>query len=560
MADIRLKYIGSLERYSELPVTGKQQVWLRNSSSAVPSADAVSLLATGLFEQCQTGLLTARQDLVTGAGVGEADAASAAALAASGFGGPLANGYRAVQFAGFDSSALTTYAQLIAYVDANIGTISGVSKTDRGLCSDGVNRIYEYRAGSGPFNVLITCGAHGPELAGIWAMVRWFAEFANPTDPTFHALRKMITVSWVPSANPSSFRGGRKNSNDVDLNRNYPFYWSRYTPPDADNNKGSAAFSEPETTAIKAIIDARGVDALIDCHNYEAGYSTYEILTAPGSIYTRTNRQQWLTAVQLFNAVYGANSWGFGTPGLPLVESGNLADANPTLCNWFTHYVKNTLNKPHGSCVLLECSRDMHGGTLTNMPAAGVTKYAGFITTWILTWLQSLNAAPVLPSYGWQLRRFNNVPGTSITAGGTLIDTAADTPVTWDESDPGVSVPRNYVDCPITCKGWLDVIWEGTIENLSAATGRFQVGITLDGGAVSNRSTESVTTPAATGDRTNFVCSARIPVTTVDAAYVPRIQATINKMTGASHDLKRSRITVRFLANDPRVNNQTPYF
>lgn len=488
------------------------------------------------------------------------NAVDAAALAASGFGGPLANGYRAVQFAGVDSSALTTYAQLIAYIDANIGTIAGVSKTDRGLCSDGVNRLYEYRSGTGPWKVLIPCGAHGPELAGTWAMIRWFAEFANPTDPTFHALRKMITVSWVPSVNPGSFRGGRKSPNDVDLNRNYPFYWSRYTPPNTDNNKGSDAFSEPETQAIKTIIDERGVDALIDCHNYEAGYSTYEILTAPGSLYTRTNRQQWVTAVQLFNAIYGANSWGFGTSGLPLVESGNLTDANPTLCNWFTHYVKNTLNKPHGSAVLLECSRDMHGGTLTNMPAAGVTKYAGFITTWLLTWLQTLSAPPVLPVYAWQLRRFTNEPGKSISSGGTLLDAVTDTPMTFDESDPGVSVPRNYVDCPITCKGWLDVTVEGTIENLSAATGRYQIGITLDGGAVANRTTESVTTPAGNGDRTNFSCSARIPISTVDASYVPRVQATVNKLAGAAHDLKRSRITVVFVPNDPRVNNQTPYF
>lgn len=492
---------------------------------------------------------------------GSLSAATAAALASSGFGGPLTSGYTAISLTGVDSSALGIYAHLISHIDSTIGLLAGVTKTDRGLCSDGINRLYEYRSGTGPWQVLIPCGAHGPELAGTWAMLRWFKEFASPTTPVFAALRKLITVSWVPSVNPGSFRGTRVSPNLVDLNRNYPFYWSRYSPPDADNAKGSSAFSEPETQAIKAIIDGRGIDALIDCHNYEAGYSTYEILTAPGSLYTRTNRQQWMTAVKLFNAVYGANSWGFGTPGLPLIESGNLADANPTLCNWFTHYAKNTLNKPAGSAVLLECSRDMDGGTLTNMPASAVTKYGGFITTWLLTWLDSLYAHPVLPSYAWQMRRVNENTATSVTAGGTLIDTAADTPITWDESDPGVpGLPRNYVDCPITCKGWLDVTVEGTIENLSAATGRFQIGITLDGGVVSNRTTESVTTPAGNGDRTNFSCSARIAISTVDASYVPRIQATVNKQTGASHALKRCRIIVRFVANDPRVNNQTPYF
>lgn len=70
MADIRLKYIGADERYSEIAVTGKQQVWLRNSSSAVPSADAVLLLETGLFEQCKTGSIETNQNIYTGDPVG----------------------------------------------------------------------------------------------------------------------------------------------------------------------------------------------------------------------------------------------------------------------------------------------------------------------------------------------------------------------------------------------------------------------------------------------------------------------------------------------------------
>lgn len=149
----------------------------------------------------------------------------------------------------------------------------------------------------------------------------------------------------------------------------------------------------------------------------------------------------------------------------------------------------------------------------------------------------------------------------SITAGGTLVDTAADTPMTWDESDPGVgNLPRNYIECPVTCKGWLDVTVEGTLECLSAAIGRYSVGIILDGGSVTNRSTESVTTSAATGERAPFACSARFYISTVDATYVPKIQATINKAAGASHNLKRSRMTVRFTPHDAEVNNYTPFF
>lgn len=89
MADIRLKYIGTEERYSEVAITGKQQLWLRNSSSAVPSADAALLLATGKFEQVKTGDVGTTQDLATGSQQGALDTASAAALAASGaYAGP----------------------------------------------------------------------------------------------------------------------------------------------------------------------------------------------------------------------------------------------------------------------------------------------------------------------------------------------------------------------------------------------------------------------------------------------------------------------------------------
>lgn len=514
----------------------------------------------GVKDDNSSGIaLTANYDQSTGQNV--LDDASRAALGVSGFGGPLSSGYQPVVMAEVDSSGLSTYEQLITHIDANIASITGVAKTDRGLCADGVRRIYEYRCGSGPLNVLIVCGQHGPELAGTWAMLRWFAAFANQSDSVFAALRKMITVSWVPSANPGQFRGTRKNPNDVDLNRNYPFYWSRFTVVDVENNKGSAAFSEPETQAIKAIVDARSIDAVIDCHNYEAGYSTYEMLTAPGSIYTRANKQHWQTSVRLFNSVYGANSWGFGTPGLPLPESGNLTDPNPNLVNWSMHYMSNVLHKGHAASVLVESSRDMDGGTLTYMPSTSVTKYAGYITTWLLTWLQTINTPPVLPISSWQQRRFTDVPGTSISSGGTLLDAVTDVAMSWDEATPAVtSVPRDYVDCPVTCKGYLDVTVEGTIENLSAATGRFQIGITLDGATVSNRTSESVTTPAVSGERTNFSCSARFEITTVDATYVPRIRATANKLAGAAHNLKRSRITVVFTPADPRVVAASPTF
>jgi len=481
----------------------------------------------------------------------------AAALVSAGFGGGMSLAMTKVTLKEFDSTPYQTYASLISLLDSMLPISAGVTKTDRGLCSNGTDRIYEYRAGNGPINILVTCGVHGPELAGTWSMVRWMEEFVNPKSAVFAALRNQITISWIPHANPSAFRGGRKNANLVDLNRNYPFYHSRYLaahPSTSDDNyPGASALSEPETQAIKAVIDARDIDGVIDCHNYEVGYSAYEILTGAGSFWTRANRKHWRLANQVHRSVYSSNASTFGS---------NETDTNPTLQNWATHYLQNVRLKPHGNCALLECSRGIDGGdVLGAMTSGGITRYAGYVTTWIVSFLQTLYQQTPAPVYAWNFRRFNENSAASITAGGTLVDTAADTPMTWDESDPGVGgLPRNYIDCPVTCKGWLDVTVEGTIECLSAAIGRYSVGIILDGGSVSNRTTESVTTPALNGERTNFTCSARFYISTVDATYVPRIQATINKSTGASHNLKRSRITVRFTPHDIEVNNYTPFF
>lgn len=460
-----------------------------------------------------------------------------------------------VDLPGFDSTPIQTYAQFIALLDATLP--AGYTKTARGLCSDGVNTLYEYSAGTGPIKVLLTSGVHGPELAGCWSIYRWMQEFISPTTATFAALNKLITVSWVPHGNPSSFRTNRKNANLVDLNRNYGFYHAKYLaahPLTSDANyPGSAPLSEPETQAVKAIIDARSIDLVIDCHNYEVGYSAYEILTGAGSLWTRANRKLWRYASQIHKSVYNSNASSFGS---------NDVDTNPTLQNWVTHYLQNVLLKPNGLGILLECSRDIDGGdVLGNMPSSAVTKYAGFITTSIFAYLGSMYSLPPPPHYMWSYRRFTDNSAVSVTSGGTLIDTNADTALYWDQSDPGVSgLPRNYVDCPITCKGWLVVRLEGTMEVLSAATGRFQAGVTLDGAAITNGTSESFTTSATVGDRINFSCSYPFFISTVDASYVPRISGTLNKLAGASHNLKRSRIIVEFIAHDGEVNNFTPSF
>lgn len=45
-----IRYIGALERYFEIGITGQQQGWYRGQTSTVSDSDAAALVASGLFE------------------------------------------------------------------------------------------------------------------------------------------------------------------------------------------------------------------------------------------------------------------------------------------------------------------------------------------------------------------------------------------------------------------------------------------------------------------------------------------------------------------------------
>ncbi|MFZ2955532.1 MAG: M14 family metallopeptidase [Candidatus Ozemobacteraceae bacterium] len=92
-------------------------------------------------------------------------------------------------------------------------------------------------------------------------------------------------VWFVPMVNPDGItysqtksRYWRKNRRQVDsknygvdLNRNYGYQWGNVgasTSPSQDTYHGTAAFSEPETAAIKALAEREHFQASISCHSY----------------------------------------------------------------------------------------------------------------------------------------------------------------------------------------------------------------------------------------------------------------------------------------------------
>ncbi len=73
-----------------------------------------------------------------------------------------------------------------------------------------------------------------------------------------------VTFDFLPIANPDGAKSeSRLNANQVDLNRNFGVMWGR-----TSGNPGASAFSEPETAAIKQIIEKGHYTAAVDVHGY----------------------------------------------------------------------------------------------------------------------------------------------------------------------------------------------------------------------------------------------------------------------------------------------------
>jgi protein MpaA len=93
--------------------------------------------------------------------------------------------------------------------------------------------------------VLIVGCIHGSECSGI------------AITTALRAAAPLIDVDlWlVPDLNPDGYAlGTRQNANGVDLNRNFPFKWTRLGSPGSLDYSGRAPLSQPESKAAAALI------------------------------------------------------------------------------------------------------------------------------------------------------------------------------------------------------------------------------------------------------------------------------------------------------------------
>ena len=186
------------------------------------------------------------------------------------------------------TNATNTPANIYAKYDALMAKHPRyITKTDLGLCSDGVNHVYRYdfrepeplhesnkEWSETKAKAIIVTGIHF-EWAGIYAMYNALEEIAD--NPNLRNFRRNTHLIVIPVANPfatiaANYDGtngsqGVRNANGVEIHRNFEVDWIASTAG-TTHYGGSAPLSEVETQYIDNVLK-NNTDAafFLSCHN-----------------------------------------------------------------------------------------------------------------------------------------------------------------------------------------------------------------------------------------------------------------------------------------------------
>ncbi len=189
--------------------------------------------------------------------------------------------------------------------------------------------------------MLIDGGLHAREWISMMAttcvadrLVRGYEDDAR--------LRRFLdqTDLWViPVANPDGYvhswrhdrywRKNRRDGHGVDLNRNFGVAWGgdgSSNNPRSQVYRGTGPFSEPESVALRSLVDAERFDAHIDFHSYG------QLLLHPWS-YTRERPQDHRTLGRLAKAMAASIKAEHGQRYRPIAGA-SLYPAAGTLMDW----------------------------------------------------------------------------------------------------------------------------------------------------------------------------------------------------------------------------------
>ncbi len=178
--------------------------------------------------------------------------------------------------------------------------------------------LIAYRAGTGPITRALIGGLHGGYEANTTQLLS--ATLAHLREQP-ELIPPDITLFIIPLANPDGYAAGtdavvgRMNGRGVDLNRNWDYQWQlTATHGTRPVFAGEAAFSEPETRALRDFILSQQMDAVIFYHSVFAA-----VFHGAGEAQSHT--------VELAQRVAAATGYTLRPEGVPgQITTGNAID------------------------------------------------------------------------------------------------------------------------------------------------------------------------------------------------------------------------------------------
>lgn len=184
------------------------------------------------------------------------------------------------------ATIIPDYAALIGLYDGLMGEFpDAVKKIEIGDSSVSGAKIYGYvitppvllassnsYAPPDPPRIIINGCIHGHEKPAALSTFVFAQELCQrwQYDDTLECLRHGVEFIFIPGINPYGVNNSvRKNSNAVDLNRNFPYGWSTggSTDPTSENYRGPSAASETETQTYMSFLDNYDSIATLEVHN-----------------------------------------------------------------------------------------------------------------------------------------------------------------------------------------------------------------------------------------------------------------------------------------------------
>lgn len=203
--------------------------------------------------------------------------------------------------------------------------------------SVGGNDIVAYHFGSGDDEIVLVGGIHGGYS---WNTALVAQEAANYFEANENSIPANVMVTVIPVLNPDGLEevvgtptanfsaadvpasaavreSGRFNSNDVDLNRNFDCDWqAQGTWQTKTVSGGSAAFSEPESQAIRGYVQASNPAAVV------VWYSS------AGGVYSSNCHEGVLADTSALTSAFAQAS------GYPAYEEFNYYEITGDMVNW----------------------------------------------------------------------------------------------------------------------------------------------------------------------------------------------------------------------------------